>query len=135
MVLDDDGLVGVTQLVTTPWLLLSLLFSYLLLVLKNIVIDVCYKLVIRKFADLSDWYADIQEKLSFEEYEDPKQTFSITQFGPLFAHINSSNIRRTLRLINRNMMKVPKTEALEQILDKINTQLDYDRRSLVSSSL
>ena len=26
------------------------------------------------------------------------------------------------------MMKVPKTDGLEQILDKINTELDLDRR-------
>jgi|DEB0MinimDraft_12_1074336.scaffolds.fasta_scaffold04895_10 hypothetical protein len=32
------------------------------------------------------------------------------------------------------MMKVPKTDSLEQILDKINTELDYDRRQLVNST-
>jgi len=28
------------------------------------------KLVIRKYADLLDWYRDIEERLAFEEYED-----------------------------------------------------------------
>lgn len=31
------------------------------------------------------------------------------------------------------MMKVPKTEQLEQILDKINTELDVSRRNLMSN--
>lgn len=33
-----------------------------------------------------------------------------------------------MRLINTNMVKVPKTEGLEGILDKINTELDNDMR-------
>ena len=33
-----------------------------------------------------------------------------------------------MRLINTNMMKCPKTDGLEAILDKINTELDNDRR-------
>jgi len=33
------------------------------------------------------------------------------------------------------MMKVPKTDALEQILDKINSELDYDRRQLERGNL
>jgi hypothetical protein len=28
------------------------------------------KLVMKKYADLLDWYLDIEERLSFEEYED-----------------------------------------------------------------
>ena len=30
-------------------------------------------------------------------------------------------------------MKVPKTDALEQIIDKINTELDIDRRTFEQS--
>ena len=33
-----------------------------------------------------------------------------------------------MKLINTNMMKCPKSDGLEQILDKINTELDYDMR-------
>ena len=31
-------------------------------------------------------------------------------------------------MINTNMMKCPKTDGIEQILDKINTVLDIDMR-------
>ena len=72
--------------------------------------------------------ADLEERLSFEEYEDPNQTFSISQYPPLYQKINSATIQNTLRLINTNMMKCPKTDGLESILDKINTELDNDMR-------
>jgi hypothetical protein len=29
------------------------------------------KLLIRRYSDLLDWYADFEERLSFEEYEHP----------------------------------------------------------------
>lgn len=47
---------------------------------------------------------------------------------PLFQKINSATIQNTLKLINTNMMKCPKTDGLESILDKINTELDNDMR-------
>jgi hypothetical protein len=52
-------------------LLLTLLFNTLVLSARNYVVDVMGKLVIRRYADLHDWYADIEDRLSFEEYEDP----------------------------------------------------------------
>jgi len=35
------------------------------------------KVVIGRYASLNAWYADIEDRLSFEEYEDPEQSFSI----------------------------------------------------------
>ena len=52
----------------------------------------------------------------------------IQQFPPLYQKINSATIQNTLRLINTNMMKCPKTDGLENILDKINIELDNDMR-------
>ena len=42
-----------------------------MLQLRNSVVEVMSKLVVRRYADLLDWYADVEERLSFEEYEDP----------------------------------------------------------------
>jgi hypothetical protein len=39
--------------------------------LRNCFVDVMSKLVIRRYADLHDWYSEIEEKLCFEMYEDP----------------------------------------------------------------
>lgn len=128
MIFDDDDLVGTTQLFTSPSMLFSLLFQILMLTLRNTVVEVLSKLVIRRYADQLDWYSDVEERLSYEEYEDPNQVFTIQQHPPLFQKINSATIQNTLKLINTNMMKCPKTDGLESILDKINTELDNDMR-------
>jgi len=128
MIFDDDDLVGTTQLFTSPSMLFSLLFQILMLTLRNTVVEVLSKLVIRRYADQLDWYSDVEERLSYEEYEDPNQVFTIQQYMPLFQKINSATIQNTLKLINTNMMKCPKTDGLESILDKINTELDNDMR-------
>jgi hypothetical protein len=77
MIFDDENLIGVTQLFTTPCLLLTLVLQIMILSLKNYATDCCSKLLIKRYADLHDWYADIEDRLSFEEYEDPNQSFSI----------------------------------------------------------
>ena len=84
--------------------------------------------MLKKYSSLIEWYIDIEERLAFEEYEDINQTFSIQQNKQLYKKINSSNIQRTLTLINTNMMKCPKTDGLEQIMENINIELDNDRR-------
>jgi hypothetical protein len=77
MIFDDDNLVGTTQLFTSPTMLLCLLFQILMLMLRNTIVEVLSKLVIRRYADQLDWYADVEERLSYEEYEDPNQIFTI----------------------------------------------------------
>ena len=42
-----------------------------MLMLRNTIVEVLSKLVIKRYADQLDWYADIEERLSYEEYEDP----------------------------------------------------------------
>lgn len=92
MIFDDDGLVGTTQLFTCPSYLLSLLFQTLLLSLRNSIVELISKLLIPKYSDLLNWYADVEERLSLEEYEDTNQTFSIQQYPPLFHKINQATI-------------------------------------------
>lgn len=128
LILEDDRFVGVTLFMTTPGMIFVVIFQILMLSLRNTVCEVMAKLVFRRFADQLDWYADVEDRLSFEEYEDPNQYFSIHQFPPLFQRINSATIQNTLRLINRNMMKIPRNDGLEQILDKINTELENNMR-------
>ena len=48
-----------------------------MLQLRNSIVEIISKLVFRRYADLLDWYADVEERLSYEEYEDPNQTFTI----------------------------------------------------------
>lgn len=99
-----------------------------MLFLRNCIVEVISKLAISRYSELLSWYADVEERLSFEEYEDTNQTFNIQQYPPLYHKINSATIQNTLKLINMNMMKCPKTDGLENILDKINAELDIDRK-------
>ena len=71
MIFDDDGLIGTTQLFTCPVMLLQLLFQILMLSLRNTAVEIISKLVFKRYSNLLDWYADVEERLSFEEYEDP----------------------------------------------------------------
>lgn len=76
-VLADDHLVGITLFCTTPSMIFVIIFQTLVLSLRNTICEVLGKLVIKRYANQLDWYADVEDRLSFEEYEDPNQLFSI----------------------------------------------------------
>lgn len=65
----------------------------------------------------------MENRLSFEEYEDPNQTFAVQQFDPLHQKVMHDFGNRQLRIINTNFMKCTKIEGLESIFDKINSVL------------
>ena len=49
-------------------------------------------------------------------------------YEPLYRKINSATIKNTLYLINTNMMKCPKTDGIENIIDRINIELDNEMK-------
>jgi hypothetical protein len=63
MIFDDDGLVGTTQLFTCPAFLMSLVFQTLLLYLRNSCVELISKLLVAKYSDILDWYADVEERI------------------------------------------------------------------------
>jgi hypothetical protein len=72
MIFDDDGLVGTSQFITCPAFLFTLLFQVLMLSLRNSVVQYLSKQGISRYAHLLNWYSSIEERLSFEEFEDPE---------------------------------------------------------------
>jgi hypothetical protein len=92
MIFDDDGLIGTTQMFSCPVMIFTLIFQFLMLSVRNTAVEVFSKMVLTRYSDLLAWYSDVEERLSYEEYEDPNQTFSITQFPPLYQKINSKTI-------------------------------------------
>ena len=46
-----------------------------MLQLRNNIVDVISKLTFSRYSKLLDWYSEVEERLSYEEYEDPNQTF------------------------------------------------------------
>ena len=39
-------------------------------------------------------------------------------------------LKNSLKLINMNMMKVPRNDQIDQIIDKINSEFSVEKRSL-----
>jgi hypothetical protein len=39
---------------------------------RDVFVDVLQKMILKRYSELNDFYADIEEKLSFEQYEDPE---------------------------------------------------------------
>lgn len=120
------------MLARSPSQILTLMFQILILILRNYISDIGQKMVFSRYSSLYEWYQEIEERLAFEEFENINQIFSINQNDYLYHKINSSNIERTLKLINQNMIKCTKDQGLEQILEKINSELDYSRRGQMS---
>jgi len=71
MIFVDDGLTGTTELFSCPVMLLSLLYSLLMLMVRNTVTDVFSKIIIKRYSNLLEWYRNVEDKLTLEEYEDP----------------------------------------------------------------
>lgn len=71
MIFDDDGLIGTSQLFTCPLLLFQLAFQILMLSLRNTLSAIVQRLIIERYSSLIEWYVDLEERLSYEEYEDP----------------------------------------------------------------
>ena len=46
----------------------------------------------------------------------------------MYRKIKSATIKNTLKLINTNMMKCPKTDGMENIIDRINIELDNEMK-------
>ena len=63
-----------------------------MLSLRNTIVEVLSKLFVKRYSNLLEWYSDVEERLKFEEYEDPNQTFNIQQYPPLYQKINSATI-------------------------------------------
>lgn len=78
MVLDDEGLIGIRQFLSCPLLIIALFLQFGLLFLRNTIVEVLLKYVIKKSADKLNWFANIEDRLDFEEFEDPAQVFSIS---------------------------------------------------------
>ena len=78
-VLEDPMLAGVEFFVQSPCYIAMIVFMWLMLFLKGFSKLVWQHLVSSKKSTLMT-YQTIEDRLLYEEYEDPKQQFSITEF-------------------------------------------------------
>ena len=78
-VLEDPRLAGIEFIAHSPSYLAMMLFMWLLLCLKNYCKLVWQFLISSRKSTLMT-YQMIEDRLLYEEYEDPMQQFSITEF-------------------------------------------------------
>lgn len=78
LVFDGEGLSVFIELFTCPVMMLKLLCQILMLVLRNMIVEVASKLLFKRYSKLNLFYNSVEEKLIFEEYEDPEQIFHIS---------------------------------------------------------
>lgn len=71
LIFNDEYMVGPHQFITCPVLLMQLLLQILVLSLRNYLTSVLSLLLIKRYSNLSSFYADVEERLSFEQFEDP----------------------------------------------------------------
>ena len=77
LIFNDEYMVGPHQFITCPVLLMQLLLQLLVLTLRNYFASVLSLLLIKRYSNLANFYSDVEERLSYEQFEDPNQTFSI----------------------------------------------------------
>mmetsp|Transcript_8785 Transcript_8785/g.13559 ORF Transcript_8785/g.13559 Transcript_8785/m.13559 type:complete len:98 (+) Transcript_8785:1316-1609(+) len=75
------------------------------------------QLIDKRYSDMVQFYNNIEDRISFEMYEDEAQNFSVEHFVPLHKFIVAGVTQLNLQLVNSNMMKVSKEEELESVLD------------------
>mmetsp|Transcript_20117 Transcript_20117/g.19080 ORF Transcript_20117/g.19080 Transcript_20117/m.19080 type:complete len:203 (-) Transcript_20117:2966-3574(-) len=117
---------GIKELFLTPVYLLTLSFVFLVLMLRNYCIDVAIKLVIPTSVARFSFYQDVEEKLYLEEYEDPNMEFHLKNFPSDYISIHKEILRQKKQVLNHNQMKLQRSDSMDQIVEKINKNLQGD---------
>jgi len=74
-----------------------LLWQILWLYLRNKVTMVFSKIILQQRSGLLKWYSEVEDRLSYEEYEDPNQCFYIEQYLPLYKKLKAVMIQKLLK--------------------------------------
>ena len=117
-VLEDPYLAGIDMLLKSPNALGTIIFVGLALNVKSYLKLVWYFFV-SSSKDTNQTYQNIEDKLFMEEYEDPRQKFEINEFE------SYKNLARYIEVgklfsINQNLLRVHRSDSIDQTLDRIN---------------
>ena len=74
------------------------------------------------------FYQDIEEKVFFEEYEDPTTEFRILESDCRKNKLETELHQKNILGINKNMMKLHRSDSMDEILEKINSQGDNNEQ-------
>ena len=74
------------------------------------------------------FYEEIEEKLFFEEYEDPATEFRILESDCRQSKFETVLHQKNILGINKNMMRLHRSDSMDEILEKINAQGDNNEQ-------
>ena len=119
-VLEDPHLGGIEMVLKSPNSMGVILFIGLSLYIK-MHLKLIWSFYVAKSSETYQTYQNIEDRLFMEEYEDPKQQFTIAQFGA-YKDISKNIEVAKLFAINQNLLKVHRSDSIDQTLDRINVQ-------------
>lgn len=126
-VFELGDLMHIQDFYNSPQLLLHLLFAVLTIWMTTLLQWIYVGLLPTEQFRRREFYEAIEEKLIFEEYEDPNQEFCVDKREPFFAKLEKEFNQKRMLGINKNMMKLHRSDSLDEILEKINAQGDTDQ--------
>jgi len=115
---EDEYLAGLNMIVQSPNSIGIMLFILLALLMKQHV-RLFYSFWSPRNKELVERYQIIEDRLYMEEYEDPDQQFEIRD-SVSFANLVKQIEDTKLFSINQNLLKVHRSDSMDQILDRIN---------------
>lgn len=114
----DLQIPGFMMMINSPNCIGIMIFFLLSLYLKQ-QIRLVYTFWNHNQKEYVERYQTIEDRLFMEEYEDPEQQFEIkdsANFASLVKQIEDTK----LFSINQNLLKVHRSDSMDQILDRIN---------------
>ena len=117
-VIEDESLVGVTQMFNSPYMYALSLFVFLLFLVKMSVRCI-WVFFAQNIKNSVFRYQRIEDRLYMEEYEDPEQQFHVKD-SPNYNQLLKLTEDAKFYSINQNLVKVHRSDSIDQILDRIN---------------
>ncbi|CDW78012.1 adenylate and guanylate cyclase catalytic domain containing protein [Stylonychia lemnae] len=132
--LEDENLIGVQQYFYSPSALLYTLFVLLFCSLRNYLIDTLTKTDVIRNNESYKFYESIEDLLFLEEFEDPDQEFNLAQYQSEYTRIQKIKQQRQMQMVNRNLMKIQRSDSMDLIIEKLNQILSNQQLNKVQDS-
>ena len=117
-VLEDENLSGVQMLFNCKNTLVFMVFVAIYLCLRlfvKLVLEVVFPYNMKKL----EKFIEIEDRLFMEEYENPEQQFCVSNL-PDYEQLAKSIDYQRMNSINQNLLKVHRTDSMDQIIDRLN---------------
>jgi predicted DNA-binding protein YlxM (UPF0122 family) len=135
-ILEDENLTGIYALSRCPHALAFIIFLFLCVTLKYVVLLVRAVVFPWNYKKMQR-YQEIEDRIFMEEYEDPEQEFSIQNLDSYIELVKILDINN-LFSINQNLLSVHRTDSMDLILERLNLssqQITEEKNNQMSSNV